>query len=443
MKIAPILLLAALPALAQNPTQFRSAAPLTLTGQGGLHRAALPFEAYKDARPDLGDVRVFNGTGEPVPLSYAGDPDVQREILAPVDLPMFPVSSIAPAAGGGRSEVSVKTQDGTLVSIRGPGGAAATVARPAAVLLDASKLDQPIVAMVFEWEAKPGTEVVKVRLEGSDDLKSWSFLGGGPIVRLENEGRTLTQPKVEFAPRKSKYLRLTWDGQGFVVKRVQAVPEQVVKPAPRTVREVKGTRGEKPDELLFDLGARLPVEAVRLVPATVNDVVAASIFTRNDPKERWMLATTAPFYRIQVEGAEKVTPPVELGKRSARYWMVKLSGRTADVSPPSLEVQWRAAQVVVAARGSPPFTLAFGSPTATSVALPIASIVPDYKPRAELALPEASVGAVTTGPPASRWEKLVEDISPKRLALWIVLIAGVGVLGFMAWRLMKGTPPAQ
>jgi len=28
-------------------------------------------------------------------------------------------------------------------------------------------------------------------------------------------------------------------------------------------------------------------------------------------------------------------------------------------------------------------------------------------------------------------------VSPKRLALWFTLIAGVAMLGFMAWRLMK------
>jgi len=434
MRIASVLLLAALPALAQSPTQFQNAAPLTLVGEGGLHRAPLPFEVYRNAKPDMGDVRVFNGVGEAVPFAFAGDPDRQRVKRADVELPRFPVSSIAPGAGRG-SEVTVKTDDGTLVSIRGK--SAPPIARPAAVLLDASKVEEALAGLIFEWDAQPGTEVVRVRVEASDDLKSWSSLGGGPIVRLENEGRTLTQPKVEFSPRKAKYLRVTWDQPGFVVKRVQGMREEVEKPAPRTTLVVKGTRGEKPDELLFDLGARLPVEAVRLVPAAVNDVVAAALFTRNDPKERWVLAGNGPFYRMQLEGVEKQSPPLELGKRAARYWMVRLAGRTADNAPPALEVQWRAGQIVFAARGTPPFTLAFGNAQALAVALPIQSMVPEYKSRMELSLPEAKVGPVTTGPPASRWEKLVEDMSGKRIALWIVLLAGVAALGFMAWRLMK------
>jgi hypothetical protein len=438
MKLAPILFFVALPALAQSPTQFQSAAPLSLQGQGGLHRATLPFEVYKDARPDLGDVRVFNAISEPVPMAFAGDPVRQRLGVAPVELPLFPVSTIAPAAGGGRSEVNVKTDDGTLVSIRGK--TAPPIAKPAAVLVDASKVEEPIAGLQLEWDAQPGTQVVRVRVETSDDLKSWTAAGGGPIVRLENEGRSLVQPKVEFAPRKAKYLRLTWDAQGFVVKKALALRDPVEKPAPRETRVVQGTKGEKPDELVFDLGARLPVEAVRLVPSTVNDVVAATLFARNDPKERWALTATGPFYRMQLEGAEKQSPPLELGRRAARYWLVKLAGRTADNAPPALEVQWRPAQVVFAARGTPPFTLAFGNSQAQSTALPVTAMVPDYKPRMELALPEAKVGPVTSGPPASGWEKLVEDASPKRIALWVVLIAGVVVLGFMAWRLMKPSP---
>src|SRR5205085_9515684 len=105
MKLAPVLLLAALPALAQAPTQFQSAAPLAPTGESALYRAILPFEVYKDGRADLGDLRVFNGVGESVPIAFAGDPEKQRITRFPVELPLFPVSSVAPGASRG-SEVT-------------------------------------------------------------------------------------------------------------------------------------------------------------------------------------------------------------------------------------------------------------------------------------------------------------------------------------------------
>ena len=41
--------------------------------------------------------------------------------------------------------------------------------------------------------------------------------------------------------------------------------EDRLKPLPREVQLVKGAKGDKPGEIVYDLGARLPVEAVRLI----------------------------------------------------------------------------------------------------------------------------------------------------------------------------------
>ena len=40
-----------------------------------LQRFVLPFDAYRDSRRDLADVRVFNANGEPVPIALAGEPE--------------------------------------------------------------------------------------------------------------------------------------------------------------------------------------------------------------------------------------------------------------------------------------------------------------------------------------------------------------------------------
>jgi hypothetical protein len=307
--------------------------------------------------------------------------------------------------------------------------------RPVAYILDASKIDEPIQALAFDWEAKPGTQVVKVRVEGSDDLKAWSPVGAGPIVRLQNAGQELSQPRVEFAPRKARYLRVTWDVPGFTLGGVRAERAPHTVAPTRLVRVVTATPGEKPGEWRYDLGASLPVEAVRLVPAQANDVISTSILARNDEKQPWRQVAWAPFYRIQVEGVEKESPPLEIGKLPARYWLARLAAGSS--TPPTLEATWRGVQMVFVARGAGPFTLEFGNPAATSTALPVASIIPEYKRKAELALPEAKVGPVVAAPPPTEWEKLTADIQPRRVALWAILVIGVLVLGFMAWRLSR------
>lgn len=435
MKAFVVLLLAALPAWAQAPG-FRSSAPLTLEGKDALHRVALPFEAYRDARRDLADVRIFDSRGEPVPIAWAGEPEAVRQVPASFELPAFPVTRMAPSGVGAGAEVTVRAADGTLVAVRSKGPANRAAARPVAYLIDASAVKIPIGALVLDWKAGAGTEVVHVRIESSDDLKGWSSVASAPVVKVEAAGRALQQPRIEFAPRKAKYFRMTWDAAGFVLGSVRAEGAPEMKAAPRAVRIVPATATGKPGEFQFDLGARLPVEALRIVPAETNSVVSASLFSREDESAEWRPVTAAPFYRLQREGAEAQSPPIEIGRHAARYWMARLA-KGSSGGAPALEAHWRAAQLIFVARGAEPYTIAFGKARETAAALPVSSLIPNYEPRAELRLAQSRIGAVSSAPPPSRWERFVGEMDARRLTLWAVLVGAVAALGFMAWRLYR------
>ena len=68
---------------------------------------------------------------------------------------------------------------------------------------------------------------------------------------------------------------------------------------------------------------------------------------------------------------------------------------------------------------------------------PVSSLVPGYERLAEWRLPEARVGAVENGPGPTSWEQLTASTSPRHVALWLILLGGVAMLGFMAWRLSR------
>ena len=104
---------------------------------------------------------------------------------------------------------------------------------------------------------------------------------------------------------------------------------------------------------------------------------------------------------------------------------------------PKLEVQWMPARIVFVKEGEGPFHLAFGNDQASGAALPIESVMPNYKLGMEDLLKLAKVGDVKAGPPPDRWEKLIGDLDGRRATLWAVLVLGVVALGFMAWKLSK------
>lgn len=446
MRIAAIALAAALPALAQSPATFRSSAEVIPTGADALAVMELPFEAYRDARRDLADIRIFNAGGDAVPYAWAPDPGRMTEPATPVDLPMFPVRQ-TPQVGQPYAEVTVRAADGTLVTVRGAGkgrgptpGKTSTPdgsERAAAWLLDASKTTEPVKSVAFDWQASPGSELVTVRIEASDDLKSWTQVGTAPLVRLGSGDRTLLQPRVEFPPRMVKYLRVTADQAAFqpTAARAEYIPRG--KPPARLVKRVDATRGEKPEEIDFDLGARLPIEAVRLIPQQDNAVMVGNLHARNDPAEPWRPMLSATFYRLQREGVESVSPPREISRRAARYWQLRLAPGSSQGPMPKLEVQWMPARIVFVKEGEGPFHLAFGNDQASGAALPIESVMPNYKLGMEDLLKLAKVGDVKAGPPPDRWEKLIGDLDGRRATLWAVLVLGVVALGFMAWKLSK------
>ena len=65
--------------------------------------------------------------------------------------------------------------------------------------------------------------------------------------------------------------------------------------------------------------------------------------------------------------------------------------------------------------------------------------MPQYERGAEVKLPQAFPGSVTGAPPVTRRQSYMADVSPKRVALWAVLVLGVILLGYMAGNLQRQT----
>ena len=432
-------LLAAFNAAADSPSDYRATAAIVTKASDAIQRVTLPFEAYRDARRDLADLRIFNARGEALPIAFAAEEEATRETPPAVPLPMFPV--FAPSIpGSGDLDVTVRIdRDGTLVSLQGRKRLAAAP-RAVAWILDASRIEKPLRALVVEWDPGPGTEIARVSVEASDDLKSWRSLASyAPIVRLEQAGQKLTQPRVEFAAQRARYLRVTAQSNAFVLRAAQVELEDVVRPAARSTRRVAATPGTKPGEYLFDLGARLPVEALRVVMPTQNSVAPFDVSAREGESGPWQRVTSATFYRLVREGVQIQSPLVAVGRRPARYWSIQLDARSPGIgaAPPSLEVEWRPAQVVFVARGEAPYTLAFGNADVKRAVLAVSEIIPGYEKHAELKLPEATLGPVSVEAAADGgWRSIMGDTSPRKALLWAILVTAVLAMGAMAWRLM-------
>ena len=435
--------LASLAAAAESPKDFRHAMPLLPTGEEGLQRVALPIEAYKGvARADLADVRIFDARGERVPFAFAGEPSPVPPAVATTPLPLFPVHRTAGAPPGDIELKVTRNAAGAIVELRTGVQVRHAGAPVVAWIADATALREPVRGLRFSWTPPAEGFMARMRVEASDDLGSWRAIAtDAPLVDLAHEGSRVRRDTIEVPAVRAKYLRFAWDGNAPPVASVVAQTFAATSERRLQALIVDGVPLERPGEVAFALGARVPVERLQVLLPQANSVVPVRIESRDDPVSEWRPVASATAYRLRRDGTEVSSPPIAFAPRFDRHWRVTADARGGGFGAGTvrLEAAWLPHQLVFAARGEGPFVLAFGNARAQPVAFPVTTLVPGYRAQDEFALPAAKLGAPAenAGAGATRWPEWLGEADGKRVTLWALLLAGVAVLAVMAWRLSR------
>jgi Protein of unknown function (DUF3999) len=341
----------------------------------------------------------------------------------------------------------VKNAAGTTVSVNTVDSEPATGKVLGGYVLDASALEEPLVALNFALPQTTGATTMRLAIAASDDLATWrNVAGDATLVNIEYAGQRLTRNRIEIAPIKAKYLRLSWTPDRPVIE-FGAVSADFGERAVETPRQWRTAVGiavaDHAGDFEYDLGGAFPVDRIAMDLATPNSIVPATLSARANAAQPWQLVGSTVFYRLDQPGGDVTSPPFPVAGGERRYWLVHLdprSGMTGQAPP--LRAGWQPGELVFAARGRPPFTLAYGHYAATAGALPIATLIPGYDDAKGL---PANVAIALAGTPMSMGgpDQLKKPPDVKRWALWVALVLGVVVLGWMAWRLsreMAATP---
>jgi hypothetical protein len=434
---------------AERTADYAAGVPIVPEGPQPFQKVEVPAVVYEGAvRPGLADVRVFNADGELVPFAWLPRPAAVRERPPSVVLPSFPLYVDRERRDvAGLALHVVRNAAGTTVDIKSADETPAARQELGGYVLDASELSAPLNALMFALPETAAAPTMHLRVDSSDDLASWrSMMPDATLVNLEYAGRRLTRNRVEIPPTKAKYLRLSWTVGQPVIEFTSIsgeFAERVVE-APRQWREAPGTPvADRAGEFEYDLGGAFPVDRIDINLAEPNSIAPAEILARAATTEPWQPVASTVFYRLREPGGDVTSAPVTLAGGERRYWLLRFdprSGVSARVAP-QLRAGWQPAELVFAARGSPPFTLAYGNRVASPGTLPIATLVPGYESGKGL---PANVGVarvgqtIALGGPA----RLREPPDVKRWMLWASLALGAVVLGWMAWRLSREMGPA-
>jgi hypothetical protein len=334
-----------------------------------------------------------------------------------------------------------RTAAGATLNLTTRDGRPVVGERLAGYVIDATALEEPIEALTLSWQTPASSVTTRVRLEAGDDLASWRSLADAPLIDLEYSGRRLTRDRIEFPAIRARYLRLSWvPGQpSLEISTARVEPKERPIEAQRRWIEVDGTPApERGTDYEFDLGGAFPVDRIAVDLPEINSVVPAQLLARPTPQDPWQPVASLVVYRLRQANAEVTSPPATVNAGSRRYWMLRVDPSSGGLGTgrPLLRAGWIPRELVFAARGGAPFTIAYGSATAIASALPVATLVPGYGTESS---PSIGIATARPEPPVALGgpDRLHRGIDGKRLLLWATLALAVALLGWMAWRLSR------
>jgi Protein of unknown function (DUF3999) len=426
---------------------------LSTSGREAVVQYRLPSSVYLHSRSaQLDDLRVFDSRGTVLPFALRAPAEESQASRHTVPVRVFPVFG-EPEAGGATAIDIRRTADGALVSV-------GTHATP--------RGDAPLSALVLDMRVDPqaqgtfdslrfalpaGTPRYDafVSVEVSDDLKTWREVAQSHVSwMVSGDGAALAADRVEFEPREFRYARIRWlEGRPIQFAVTAEAVRYTGQAAPLDTLVLPAAPGRNPGEWMYASSVAIPVQRIGLqfnernvsLPVELGSYMELpALKGRRGTTWQFTPSLQATFYRIEQGGRERRSGDLAIEPTHQPHWAVRPLAPTD--SKPELRLSWTPATLVFLTNGHGPYTLAYGRDKAQAASRAIAQVAPGLSPaeigKAEhvTAGPEqATAAAAATA--ASSAEEAAASSRYRKLALWGALLAGLAVLGAMAWQLYR------
>ena len=428
------------------PQDFAFGFEVDIETRGALYELELPDNVYRSVvRADLGDIRVFNSSGQVVPHMLRLPSAELGQAPEPTEVAFFPIYTQG-EEDSARQMLRIITGDkGTIVDSTSMAVPNHVDDRVTHYLLDISTIEYSPNRLKLAWERPKGAGfAASVEVASSNDLSRWSSLVGDvTLADLESDAALLAHDVIELPVRKARYLRITWPESLREVKLIGVLASfpAAGKPLPHRWLEVPGASNkEDPRTFEFDTGGYWPTDTARIDFSLPNVVVHAALMSRPTQEANWESRYSGVFYTLQHNGTALKSEASTFRTATDRYWRFRIADKERQLtgSPPTLELGWVPHLLTFVAQGEPPYTVAFGSATMDAAARPMATLLHSIDEVKEkgLIVPVTASTVFTLGGEI----KLQPPEAPfpwRTLVLWTVLLAGVVMLAWMVRGLFR------
>ncbi len=422
-----------------RPADFAQGVTLAAPAGTPFFILDVPAEVFTGtAWPDQRDLRVFNGSGAPVPFARVAlrppteDPrriplrSYRLEGQGPNDDPIVELDTgrdglrfrMAPGVGGDRVEYWLELAPGATEDIR---------------------------ALHFEWEDADQNWQQQVSVFASRNMSSWTPVATNrPLIDMRTGTERLRHNEVlieRTSPGWARFWRLQF-AQGFVPSLTAVSAESESAPVEAPTIPLEATAETAADgSLVLKLPTPQPLARISVYPGEANSVLPLTIETRRG-EGPWRQMRTTVAYRLQSPTGEQTSPPIPADGSLIDALRLKPFGTSWGTSPPSVTLERPGLNLVVNARGAGPFLLAWGSRAANDSSIALPTLLPDSSAASIRTLPSAFPEArQELGGPSRLTEPTAAERASRTqtVAVWALLIGGALGLCLLAFQIYKET----
>jgi len=436
--------------LALSPNDFAYVADIQTAPGSPYYELEIPATVYETAaREDLGDIRVFNGSGQIVPHGFRTHVAEQTSEIKQQSVPFFPLYQ---QSGESDADLHLNIQrnaNGEIIDIRNNRTAPDEAERLAGYLLDLRQWKQAIDQLKVSWDASPQQSFIhKLRISSSQDLSRWNTVANGmTLVSLSYQGQQLVEDTIKLSASPVSYLRIMFDDDkpGLELNDIQVQSIKSSQHEQLNWHQARVTETQIQGEYAFENPFKARARQLRLELPEQNTVVKVHTFSRANDGQKWRGRGSGLFYRLSVDGVSIQQTEMKISATRDSDWQLHIDQQGGGLGSglTKLEIGWLPHNLVFVARGQPPFQFAWGSA------------------RVEPAIQDANKILVGSGKDAEKngerdmklianagWlADSIRSVNPAALEaefsywrqwiLWAVLIISAVILVWMALRLMS------
>jgi hypothetical protein len=412
------------------------AGQMTLSAsEGELMYLELPEDVYRHAeRSDLGDIRLFDSGGTPVPFEIRRPPEV-RYTPPPAGIPFFPWTPGDGKSPPGQADIEIDAA-GAVIRLNAGSAALGQALKPDSFLVDLSELPFPPLSLALEMGEGGEQFNSPVTLRYSGDLADWRLFDKAQTIARYGTGPAGNRNTLVLPEAKAPYIMLTFGETVPPLRKVTASFKTITRP--ETVKEslFPGTKSEDGFSVFYAPGGYFPVIGIDfLLPQA--DSLKVEIKNRLGKDLPWETWARGNLYHFKADtsaasaeerSAVRKNKPWK-GTSHAPYWLLRAEGGLPFASVPDMQLIWEPYQVVFLARGTGPWILAYGNRNYGPMPGSWLSPAQDQK-----LLPASVTGGERYTP---RTPEAAAQRDYRQWILWGVLILAVLILSGLAWFMAK------